>query len=315
MTDTTHTTHSADVHDNAYTGLVEADADSRWAFGSGFDDPLAGLDVSVPPGVDGPALAAYSLMLGDDALVMAQRLTEWCTRAPELEEEVALANVALDLLGQTRLLYARAAAADPESVPGLPAGSPVPDEDRLAFFRDEADYRCVWLVQIPDADFAGVVVRLVAFATWRLALLVALERSVDPVVAAVAAKGVKEVRYHRDYAARWLLTLAGGTDESRRRVVDALRATWPHLPELRREDRTTATLVASGAAADPETVWAETSAVLRRVLDAAGLSEPEIRAALPEGEPGGRDGHHTQWLPPLLEELQGLARAHPMGRW
>ena len=306
---------STDLHDNAYTGLVEADADARWAFGSGFDDPLAGHDVSVPPGVEAPSLAAYCLMLGDDALVMAQRLTQWCTRAPELEEEVALSNIALDLLGQTRLLYARAAAADPGAVPPLPEGSPVPDEDRLAFFRDAPDYRCVWLVQLPDADFAALVVRLVAFATWRLALLEALERSIDPVVAAVAAKGVKEVHYHRDYAARWLLTLAGGTDESRRRVADALRATWPHLPELSRPDRTTATLVSSGAAADPAAVWDEADRVLRQVLETAGLPEPEVAPAIADGQPGGRDGHHTPWLAPLLEELQEIARAHPMGRW
>jgi ring-1,2-phenylacetyl-CoA epoxidase subunit PaaC len=302
-------------HDNAYTGLVEADADARWAFGSGFDDPLAGVDASVPDGVDGSDLAAYALMLGDDALVMAQRLTQWCTRAPELEEEVALANIGLDLLGQTRLLYARAAAADPAVVPALPEGSPVPAEDRLAFFRGPDDYRCVWLVELPDADFAAAVVRLVAFAAWRLALLEALEGSVDPVVAAVAAKGVKEVRYHCDYAARWLMTLAGGTPESRRRVVDALDATWPHLAELRRPDGAPASLVAAGVAADPGTAWERTHVLLRELLESARLAEPVGEPAVREGSPAGRDGAHTPWLAPLLEELQGLAREHPMGRW
>jgi ring-1,2-phenylacetyl-CoA epoxidase subunit PaaC len=302
-------------HENAYTGLVEADADSRWAFGTGFDDPLAGLDTAVPPGVDAPALAAYCLAPGDDALVLAQRLTQWCTRAPELEEEVALANVALDLLGQTRLLYARAAAADPAVVPSLPDGSPVPAEDRLAFFRDAGAFRCVWLTELPDADFGTAVVRLLGFSAWRWALLEALEGSTDPVLAAVAAKGVKEVRYHCDHAARWVVMLAGGTDESRRRVESALEVAWPHLPELRRVDSAARALLPSGASAEPEQVWTRTVALLGQVLETAGLAEPQVEPSLPEGAPGGRDGRHTPDFGALLGELQGLARAHPMGRW
>ena len=301
-------------HDNAYSGLVEADADARWAFGTGFDDPLAGVDASVPPGVDGPTLAAYCLMLGDDSLVMAQRLTQWCTRAPELEEEVALANVALDLLGQTRLLYARAAAADPAAVPVLPDGSPVPAEDRLAFFRDASEFRCVRLVEVPDADFAAAVVRLLVFATWRLALLESLEGSTDPVLAAVAAKGVKEVHYHRDYAARWVVTLAGGTPESRRRTVEALDTIWAYLVELGRADDVSAALLPSGAAADPQEVWVSARRVLGEARAVAGLTEPG-GAGSGESEDGGRAGRHTEWLVPLLEEMQGIARAHPAGRW
>ncbi len=302
-------------HDNAYAGLVEADEDSRWAFGTGFDDPLVGLDVSVPPGVDPVALAAYCVMLGDDALVMAQRLTQWCTRAPELEEEVALANVALDLLGQTRLLYARAASADPGAVPELPAGSPVPPEDRLAFFRDAEEFRCVWLVEVPDADFAAVVVRLTVFAAWRLALLGALEHSVDPVLAAVAAKAAKEVRYHVDYAGRWVVTLAGGTEESARRVADAVAVTWPHLAELGRSDSVAASLRPAGVAADPAEVLATAEALLGELLDVAGVAPPTVTPALVDGAPGGREGNHTGWLTPMLAEMQGLARAHPSGKW
>lgn len=300
-------------HENAYSGLVEADSDARWAFGTGFDDPLSGVDASVPPGVDGRLLAAYCLMLGDDALVMSQRLTQWCTRAPELEEEVALANVALDLLGQTRLLYARAAAADPAVVPQLSEGSPVPAEDRLAFFRDPAAFRCMSLVEIPDTDFAAAMVRLAGFASWRLALLESLETSVDPVLAAVAAKGVKEVHYHRDYAARWVVTLAGGTDESRRRTEAAISATWAHLPALGRADDVSSALLPAGVAADPVEVWAAARTVLRQLLEAAAIPEP---IGLPTGcVPFGRAGEHTEWLAPLLDEMQGLARQHPDGRW
>ena len=302
--------HSADEFD-AYAGLVEAGEETRWAFGTGFDDPLAGVDVSVPPGVDGPALAAYCLMLGDDALILSQRLAQWCTRAPELEEEVALANIGLDLVGQTRLLYARAAAADPTVVPSLPNGSPVPAEDRLAFFRGVEEHRCVWLVEQPNGDFAATVVRLAVFAAWRLALLDELQGSRDPVLAAVAQKGVKELRYHRDYAARWLLTLAGGTQESRARTEAGLGAVWPYVDELGRPDDVTARLAADGVAADPPSVWAATEEFLHRLLDEARLDAP----ASPVASGGGRRGVHSPELAPLVEELQGLARAHPMGRW
>jgi ring-1,2-phenylacetyl-CoA epoxidase subunit PaaC len=305
---------------DAYAGLVEAGDETRWAFGTGFDDPLAGVDASVPAEVDARALATYSLMIGDDALVLSQRLVQWCTHAPELEEEVALANIALDLLGQARLLYARAAAADPAAVPPAPDGSPVPAEDRLAFFRDAEDFRCVTLVEPPDADFAAAVVRLLVFASWRLALLEGLRASVDPVLAAVGEKGAKEVRYHADYAARWVLTLAGGTAESRLRTATALRDVGAHLGELGVGDPVTQSVVAAGAAPDPATVWARAAPQVSGVLAQAGLDLPEaVRDAEgPAGAgaaTGGRTGRHTPWLTDLLGELQGLARAHPEGRW
>jgi ring-1,2-phenylacetyl-CoA epoxidase subunit PaaC len=283
-------------HDNAYEGLLEADDDARWAFGTGFDDPLAGIDTRVPAGVDGHELAASCLMLGDDALVLAQRLVEWTTHAPEIEEEVALANIALDLLGQARLLLARAAVADPAIVPSLPEGSPVPDDDRLAYFRDAGAFRNVHLVEQPNGDFAATMVRLLVFSTWRLAILEHLRSSDDPVLAAIAEKAVKEVRYHEDHAARWCVILARGTDVSRRRMVAALDAVWPDVPEL-----------AGTVAAAFET----TVRRLDAVLDAAGLQRPVV----PSAEGRGRDGVHTEAFVALLAEMQSVARAHPTGRW
>jgi ring-1,2-phenylacetyl-CoA epoxidase subunit PaaC len=159
------------------------------------------------------------------------------------------------------------------------------------------------------------VVRLFVFAAWRLALLEALEGSTDPVVAAVAAKGVKEVHYHRDYAARWVVTLAGGTEESRARVTAAVEATWPYLPELGRPDAATDLLVPSGVAADPVAVGAATHDVITQLLAAADLPEPLVETSLALGRDGGRAGAHTPWLAPLLEEMQALARAHPKGTW
>jgi ring-1,2-phenylacetyl-CoA epoxidase subunit PaaC len=299
-------------HDDAYSSLVEAHDDSRWAFGTGFDDPLAGVDTTLPADVDGADLAAYCLMLGDDALVASQRLAQWCTRAPELEEEVALANIGLDLLGQARLLLARAAAADPGCVPSLPEGSPVPAEDALAFFRDEPAFRNVRLVEEVNGDFARSMVRLLVLATWRLALLQRLRGSRDAVLAAVAAKGAKELTYHRDHAARWVVTLAQGTDESRRRTVDGLTGVWPFVDELFATSPTERRLVAAGVATDPAEARAEFDAVLAQVLDAADLPVPDVPAS---GGQLGREGRHTEAMGPLLAELQVVARAHPGGRW
>src|SRR5688500_4025893 len=168
MTDHVHTS-TEDDHDSAYSGLLVNDA--HWAFGTDFEDPLAGVDTTIPDGVDAPTLAAYALMLGDDALVMSHRISEWTSNAPDLEDDIALANIALDLLGQARLLLARAAAADASVVPVLPEGSPVPPEDALAFFRDEAAFRNVRYVEAVNGDFAVTIVRLLLFATHRLALL------------------------------------------------------------------------------------------------------------------------------------------------
>ena len=299
-------------HDSAYAGLVDVDAADQWAFGTSFDDPLAGVDTRLADGIDGTELAVYCLMLGDDALIAAQRLTQWVTRAPELEEEVALANIGLDLLGQARLLLARAAAADPGVVPVLPAGSPVSAEDRLAFFRDEPQFRNVRLVEPANGDFAVSITRLLVFATYRLALLHRLGSSRDPVLAAVAAKGVKEVTYHRDYAARWLITLACGTDESRRRVDAAVAVVWPYVGELFTGHPIETRLAAVGAGVDPADLRAEFDAVMTQVLHAAELPIPATATA---GGRTGRDGGHTEAMRFLLAEMQSVARSHPLGQW
>src|SRR6266446_3678591 len=185
----------------AYQSLSEETEDHRWAFGTGFTDPLEGIDASVPNGVDPAALATYCLMLGDDALIYSHRLQQWMTRMPELEEETALANIALDLLGQARMLLARA---------GL-------------------------------AEGAG---RLLIFSAWRLALFGKLAASADPVLAAIAAKGAKELAYHRDYAAQWVIRLGDGTPVSHGRMQAALGAIWPLVTELFHPDAVTAALPA-----------------------------------------------------------------------
>lgn len=304
---------------NAYDGLAEHHAvvgdDAHWAFGSEVEDPLAGVDTSVPDDVDPQVLATYCLMLGDDALVAAHRLSEWCSRAPDLEDDIALANTALDLLGQARLLLARAAAADPAVVPTLPPGSPVPAEDALAFFRDAADFRNVRLVELPNGDFAHAVVRLLLHASVRLALLERLRGSRDPVLAAIAGKGVKEVGYHRDYAGRWFLTLARGTEESRRRLLDALAALWPLRQELLEAHPVEVAAAGAGVGVDPRVVAAEVDVVLDQVLAVSGVERPQAPPMVAVGGRAGRHGLHTEALSRMLAEMQVVARAHPEGRW
>lgn len=302
-----------DEHENAYSGLLVNDA--HWAFGTDFEDPLAGVDTTVPSGVDPSELAQYCLMLGDDALVFSQRISEWCSNAPDLEEDIALANISLDLLGQARLLLARAAAADPALVPQLPEGSPVPDEDRLAFFREDMDFRNVRLAEVPNGDFAEAVAKILIFSTWRLALFERLTLSRDTVLSAIAAKGVKEMSYHRDFAGRWVVTLAQGTEESRRRLLTALSGLWPLWSELFETHPIEASVAEAGIGVDPAEVADEAGVILDQVFAAAGIDRPEAGALAGVRGKKGRDGLHTEALSRMLAEMQVVARAHPQGQW
>jgi ring-1,2-phenylacetyl-CoA epoxidase subunit PaaC len=274
------------------------DEGQRWAFGTGFTDPLAGIDTSVPEGVDPDALARYCLALGDDALIYSHRLQEWVTRLPELEEETALANIALDLLGQARMLLARAG--------GILGRS----EDELAFFRLEKEFRNVRLAEHADADFAELTVRLLIFSTWRLALFEALASCPDPVLAAIAAKGVNEVAYHRDYAAQWVIRLGDGTDRSHAKTQTALDSLWPLVGELFRPDPDALAGIGRGAFTVPAIMG-----IIDTVLAAATLDRPEVPPLALVGGKAGRDGVHTEAMGYLLAELQSVARAYPDATW
>jgi ring-1,2-phenylacetyl-CoA epoxidase subunit PaaC len=292
--------------DTAYEAITEeADSGRRWAFGTGFADPLAGVDTTVPDAVDGVDLGAYCLMLGDDALIMSHRLQQWLSRAPELEEETALANIALDLLGQARLLLARAGAAD-----GTGRG-----EDDYAFGRLEREFRNVRLAEVADTDFGGLIARLLVFSTWRLALLTRLHDSRDPVLAAVAAKGVSEVAYHRDYAARWAVRLAGGTDYSRGRIEAGLAAVAPLTAELFAVTDVERRLIAARVAADPDGLRAEFDEVIGAVLAEEDVAWPDAQALAGVAGQAGRHGIHTEAMGYLLAELQSIARAYPGATW
>lgn len=296
--------------DNAYESITESNDEQHWAFGTGFDDPLSGVDRAVPSDVDPTDLTQYCLMLGDDALILSQRLSEWCSRAPELEEDVAIANIALDLLGQARMLLTRAG-----EVEG--AGR---TEDDLAYLRDEPEFRNVRLVEVdcgpgPGGDFATTIARLLIFAAWRLALLEHLTGSRDPVLAAIAAKGVKELAYHRDHAAQWTLRLAGGTDLSRSRMIDGLTKVWPLLDELFTPHDIESRLAGAGVAVDPAALRSEVDGVVDRVLTAAGLERPDVRPMSAVAHRLGRHGVHTEAMGYLLAEMQHLARSLPGASW
>jgi ring-1,2-phenylacetyl-CoA epoxidase subunit PaaC len=291
-----------------YQSLGEETEDHRWAFGTGFTDPLEGVDPSVPPGVDAAALAAYCMMLGDDALIYSHRLQQWMTRLPELEEETALANIALDLLGQARMLLARSGQAE-----GAASGGTGRGEDQLAFFRDEHEFRNVRLAEHLDADFAELTGRLLVFSAWRLALCVRLAGSADPVLAAIAAKSARELAYHRDYAAQWVIRLGDGTPLSRGKMQAALDVIWPLAGELFQPDPVAARL--PGVAVDAADLRDEVDDVLGTVLAAATLDRPQAAPMARVAGKAGRDGVHTESFGYLLAELQSLARAHPDATW
>jgi ring-1,2-phenylacetyl-CoA epoxidase subunit PaaC len=288
-----------DFDDNPYD-LLAADTDEghRWAFGTGFIDPLEGIDTSVPEGLDPGALVRYCLALGDDALIYSHRLQQWVAGLPELEEETAVANIALDLLGQARLLLARA------------GGIVGQTEDQLAFFRAEREFRNVRLAEHADRDFAELVVRLLLFSTWRLALFYSLTSAPDPVLAAIAAKGVNELAYHRDYAASWVVRLGDGTPLSHAKTQAALDALWPLAGELFRPDPD-APVGVDRSIADHSAF----DAVIDSVLVNAGLDRPaSAPLALIAGK-AGRDGVHTEAMGYILAELQSVARANPDATW
>jgi ring-1,2-phenylacetyl-CoA epoxidase subunit PaaC len=249
--------------------------------------------------VDDTALGAYVLGLGDDALVLAQRLGEWITRAPQIEEDIALGNIALDLLGQARTLLSYAG-----EIEGTGR-----DEDDLAFLRDEREFRNLHLVEIENGDFAVTMARQLIFSAYQFELYTALLMSADPTLSALAGKAVKEVDYHRDHATQWVLRLGDGTPESHRRMQAALDQVWPYVDELFDTDGTSTAL--PGVAADPATLRPGWTDYVENVIAAATVTRP----APTWRSRGGRAGYHTENLGHLLPTMQNLHRSHPGATW
>ncbi len=253
-----------------------------------------------------PLVGEYALALADDALIASHRLAEWVARAPQLEEDVAIGNIALDLLGQARLLLQYAG-----TLSTAPTGEGLQTEDDLAYFRDERAFRNVSLVERANGDFAVTMVRLLLFSAYQHELYARLAQSADATLAAVAAKAVKEVDYHRDHARHWVVRLGDGTPLSHERAQAALDAEWPWVAELFDPAWLPEQLVEEGLAVDPSTLAEPVLGWVRAVLAEATLAEPQVSAAVS----AGRDGRHTEAMGYLLAEMQHLARSHPGATW
>ncbi len=254
-------------------------------------------DIAASDARPSEAVAEYALWLGDDALILAQRLGWWISRAPELEEDVALGNIALDQIGHARSFLTYAGRAWNKT------------EDDLAYFRGEDEFRSAHLVEQPNGDFARTIARQLVISSYQFGLYSRLVNSADATLAAIAAKAVKEVDYHRDHARQWVLRLALGTDESRRRMVEGLILTWPYVGELFEDDVLLDGL--DGAAVRPSTLRASFDAEIEPLFAEAELKVPNVSAAVG----GGRRGQHSEHLGYLLAEMQVLAREHPGATW
>jgi ring-1,2-phenylacetyl-CoA epoxidase subunit PaaC len=243
----------------------------------------------------------YLLRLGDDRIILGHRLSEWCGHAPILEEDIALANIALDLIGQASLLLGLAGKIEGQGRDG----------DALAYLRDAVEFRNALLLELPKGDFAVTIVRQLFFSVFALLQAEALERSSDQELAGIAAKAVKEFRYHVRHSADWVLKLGGGTTESQNRAQRAVDDLWRYTGELFLADDVDRAAAASGFGVDPSTLenaWSET---VRDVLARAGLTIPDVSYM----QRGGRTGRHTEHLGHLLGEMQILARSHPGASW
>lgn len=243
----------------------------------------------------------YALQLADDALVLGQRLSEWCGRAPFLEEDIALTNVALDYIGRARMLYAYAAELDRKGR----------TEDDFAFLRDCRDYRNFLICELPRGDFAFTMTRQLLVDTFNVAFLERLARSADATLAAIAHKAIKESRYHLRRSGEWVVRLGDGTGESRRRMQRALDELWAYTGELFEMDALETRLATAGVAADRAALRPDWERRIETTLGEATLQRPGDDLAIR----GGRAGIHTEHLGYLLAELQYMQRAYPGLSW
>jgi ring-1,2-phenylacetyl-CoA epoxidase subunit PaaC len=246
-------------------------------------------------------LVLYTLRRADDALILGHRLSEWCGHAPMLEEDMALANMGLDLIGQARELYTYAAKVEGASN----------DEDKFAYLRDVRQYRNLLLVEQPNGDFARTIVRQFLYSAFADPYWRAMMTSRDETLAAIAAKSEKESAYHLRHASEWVIRLGDGTEESHRRAQAAVDDLWAFTGEMFNTDANDAELVASGIAIDPETLRETWRRRVADVLAAATLDMPNSEWM----QKGGRAGHHSEHLGHLLSELQSLQRSFPGATW
>jgi ring-1,2-phenylacetyl-CoA epoxidase subunit PaaC len=246
-------------------------------------------------------LVLYALRRADDALILGHRLSEWCGHAPMLEEDMALSNIALDLLGQARELFGYAAKIEDKGN----------DEDKLAYLRDERQYRNLLLLEQPNGDFARTMVRQLFYSAFADPYWRAMMASTDPMLAAIAAKSEKESAYHLRHASEWIIRLGDGTAESHRRAQEAIEHLWAFTGELFLADDSERGLIDLGIAIDPASLRASWQATVAAVLDEATLTLPKSTWM----QQGGRGGRHSEHLGHLLSELQSMQRTFPGLTW
>ncbi|MFH0411921.1 1,2-phenylacetyl-CoA epoxidase subunit PaaC [Corynebacterium sp. L4756] len=244
-------------------------------------------------------VAQYALMLADDALILAQRLGWWISRAPEMEEDIALGNIALDLIGHARFLFTYAGTAWDKS------------EDDLAYFRNEEEFRSVRLVEQENGDFGQTIARQLLFSHYQYALYEKLQESADETLAAIAAKALKEVEYHVDHSNQWMLRLGLGTEESHRRISEGIYFMWPYLAELFEDLEVHEKLASAGIAVLPSSLRDEVTARIEHVLEKSNVEVPNVKPA----RSSQRTGKFSEQRGYILAEMQSLARQHPGATW
>jgi ring-1,2-phenylacetyl-CoA epoxidase subunit PaaC len=246
-------------------------------------------------------LVLYTLRRADDALILGHRLSEWCGHAPVLEEDMALANMGLDLLGQARELYSYAAGVEGQGN----------DEDKLAYLRDVRQYRNLLLLEQPNGDFAHTMVRQFFYAAFADLYWRAMMKSSDTTLAAIAAKSEKESAYHLRHSSEWMLRLGDGTEESHARAQGAIDALWAFTGEMFEVDGSERALIDAGIAVDPAILHPQWLKTVLSVVSEATLVLPKSDWM----QQGGRSGRHSEHLGHLLSELQSMQRTFPGATW
>ena len=250
---------------------------------------------------DQEMLFEYLLRLGDNCVILGQRLAEWCGKSPVLEEELALMNVGLDSLGQARLFLDYAGKVEGKGR----------DEDRLAFYRDAQAWRNLLLVEQPNGDFAKTMARQFFFDCFQYLQFEALTQSTDKTISEIATKSLKEITYHRRHSSDWVIRLGDGTDESHARMQKAIEELWGYTPEMFDMDDLEIEMLAKGIGVDLTALKPKWDDMINQVLTEATLTRPEDTWAVR----GSREGKHSEHLGFLLAEMQFLPRAYPEARW
>jgi ring-1,2-phenylacetyl-CoA epoxidase subunit PaaC len=250
----------------------------------------------------GEAIVQFATRLGDDTMVLAHRMSEWCSNGPFLEEDIAMSNIALDLFGQSRIIYTYAGEQEGKGR----------TEDDFAYKRDVHEFTSCLLVEYPNTDFGYTMVRQLMYSSFQMLLYAGMEESSDEGLASFATKSLKEVKYHWRHASRWVVRLGDGTQESRDRVQDAVNVLWSYRHELFEEDELTKFLLNEGVIPDLKEIEKLYESMIQEVLEEATLIIPEKEGYIASG---GRKGHHSEHLGHILAEFQTLVRAYPDAQW